>query len=68
MAPARTGRERRRRMAVIFTAQTNKGTRSSRKPFHRIFITVVIKFTAPRIEEAPAKCNEKMAKSTLAPA
>lgn len=33
----------------------------------RILITVVIKFTAPKIEEIPAKCNEKIAKSTDAP-
>jgi len=31
-------------------------------------ITVVIKFTAPKIEEIPAKCKEKIAKSTEAPA
>jgi len=68
IAPASTGRDRSKRMAVIFTAQTNKGTRSKRSPFHRIFITVVIKFRAPRIEEAPAKCKEKIAKSTLGPA
>lgn len=68
IAPAKTGRERRSRMAVIFTAQTNKGTRSRRRPFQRIFITVVIKLTAPRIDEAPARWREKIAKSTLAPA
>jgi hypothetical protein len=33
-----------------------------------MLITVVIKFTAPKIEEAPAKCNEKIAKSTEGPA
>jgi hypothetical protein len=33
-----------------------------------MFITVVIKFTAPKIEEAPAKCSEKMAISTEGPA
>jgi hypothetical protein len=33
-----------------------------------MLITVVIKFTAPRIDEAPAKCSEKMAKSTDGPA
>ena len=54
IAPARTGKERRSRMAVIFADHTNKGTRSRRKPFHRILITVVIKFRAPRMEEAPA--------------
>jgi len=29
---------------------------------------VVIKLIAPKIDEAPAKCNEKMAKSTDGPA
>jgi len=29
---------------------------------------VVIKFTAPKIEETPAKCNEKIARSTEPPA
>jgi hypothetical protein len=33
-----------------------------------MLITVVIKFTAPKIEEIPAKCKEKIAKSTEAPA
>jgi hypothetical protein len=32
-----------------------------------MLITVVIKFTAPRIDDAPAKCNEKIAKSTDGP-
>jgi hypothetical protein len=30
-------------------------------------IIVVIKFTAPKIDEIPAKCNEKIAKSTELP-
>ena len=30
--------------------------------------TVEIKFTAPKIELTPAKCSEKIAKSTDAPA
>jgi len=68
MAPASTGRERRRRIAVILTPQTNRGTRSNRKPFHRMLITVVMKFTAPRMEETPAKCREKIARSTEGPA
>jgi hypothetical protein len=33
-----------------------------------MLITVVIKFTAPKIEEAPARWREKMAKSTDGPA
>jgi hypothetical protein len=55
IAPAKTGRDRRSRTTVITTAHTNRGIRSNRNPCHRILITVVIKFTAPRIDEAPAK-------------
>jgi hypothetical protein len=33
-----------------------------------MLITVVIKFTAPRIDEAPARWREKIAKSTDGPA
>lgn len=68
MAPASTGRDRRRRITVIVTAHTNSGTRSSCSPCHRILITVVIKFTAPKIDEAPARCREKIARSTEGPA
>jgi hypothetical protein len=32
-----------------------------------MLITVVIKFTAPRIDEIPARCSLKIAKSTDAP-
>jgi len=42
--------------------------RSNCIPCHRILITVVIKLIAPKIDEAPAKCNEKIAKSTDGPA
>ena len=68
IAPANTGRERRSRMAVIMTDHTNRGTRSSRSPFVRILITVVMKLSAPRIDDTPAKCREKIAKSTEGPA
>lgn len=37
-------------------------------PNDRKFPIVEMKFTAPRIELAPAKCSEKIAKSTEAPA
>jgi hypothetical protein len=33
-----------------------------------MFTTVEMKFTAPRMEEAPAKWREKIAKSTEGPA
>lgn len=53
---------------MITTAHTNRGIRSSRSPLHRMLITVVIKLIAPRIEDAPARCREKMARSTEGPA
>jgi len=59
IAPARTGSDRRRRTTVITTAHTKRGIRSNCIPFIRILITVVIKFTAPRIDEAPARWREK---------
>jgi hypothetical protein len=68
IAPANTGRDKRRSKAVIATAQTNKGIRSRDIPEDRILITVVIKFTAPKIDETPARWREKIAISTEAPA
>lgn len=67
IAPANTGRERRSSNAVSATAQTNKGIRSNVIPGERILITVVIKLTAPRIDEIPARWSLKIAKSTEAP-
>ena len=68
IAPANTGSDNSSKTTVIVTAHTNNGIRSSVNPCHRILITVVIKFTAPKIEDAPAKCREKIAKSTDGPA
>lgn len=68
IAPANTGSDSSNNATVITTAQTNRGTRSNRNPIDRIFITVVMKLIAPRMEEAPARCNEKIAKSTEGPA
>jgi hypothetical protein len=67
IAPAKTGRDKRSKIVVIITDQTNKGIRSRVIPFERILIAVVIKFTDPRIDEIPARCKEKIAKSTDAP-
>lgn len=67
MAPASTGSERRRSTAVITTAHTNNGIRSRVIPWGRILMTVVMKLTAPRIEEIPAKWRLKMARSTEDP-
>jgi hypothetical protein len=68
MAPAKTGSDNRSKTTVIVTAHTNSGIRSKVNPCHRILITVVMKFTAPRIDDAPAKWREKIAKSTEGPA
>jgi hypothetical protein len=42
-------------MAVKNTDQTKRGVRSQDIPADRILIIVVIKFTAPKMDEAPAK-------------
>lgn len=55
IAPARTGSDRSRRIAVIFTPQTNRGIRSITIPLDRMLITVVMKLIDPRIEEIPAR-------------
>lgn len=67
IAPAKTGKDRRSKTAVINTAQANNGIRSKIIPKTRKFPKVLIKFTAPKIELTPAKCREKIAKSTDLP-
>jgi len=68
IAPASTGRESSKRMAVKNTDHTKRGVWSHDRPGVRILMIVVIKFTAPKMEEAPAKCNLKIDRSTEAPA
>lgn len=68
MAPAKTGKDNNNKTAVIKTAHANKGIRSNNIPNTRKFPSVLIKLTAPKIELTPAKCNEKIAKSTELPA
>jgi len=68
MAPANTGKDSSNKIAVINTAQANNGIRSNSIPNTRRFPKVLIKFTAPKIDLTPAKCKEKMAKSTELPA
>jgi hypothetical protein len=67
IAPAKTGRERSSNTAVIKTDQTNKGIESKFIEEDRMFKIVVIKLIAPRMEEAPARCKLKIAKSTEIP-
>jgi hypothetical protein len=67
MAPAKTGRERSSSKTVNPTAQTKRGIRAKVIPIIRILIMVLMKLIAPKIEEAPARCKEKMARSTDGP-
>jgi len=52
---------------VINIAHTNKGNLCIVIPGALILNTVVMKFTVPNIDAAPAKCNAKIAKSTDPP-
>lgn len=65
---ANTGRDKSSRTAVIKTDQTNKGVWYCVVEDGFILIIVVIKLIAPRIEDTPAKCSEKIARSTDGPA
>lgn len=67
IAPANTGKESRSKIAVRRTDQTNKGISSNVKEGGRILRIVVMKLMAPKIEEAPAMCSEKIVKSTAGP-
>jgi hypothetical protein len=61
IAPAKTGSESNNKTAVITTDHTNKGILSNPIPGLRILMTVVIKFTAPKIDETSAKCKLSIA-------
>lgn len=65
---ASTGRERSSSTAVISTDHTNRGVWYCDSAGGFMLIAVVIKLIAPRIEEIPARCREKIARSTEAPA
>ena len=54
-------------MAVMSTDHTNRGVWYCDIAGGFILIIVVIKLIAPKIEETPAKCREKMVRSTEAP-
>jgi hypothetical protein len=67
IAPAKTGKDKRSKTAVIRTDQTNRGIESKVIVDERMFRIVVIKLMAPKIEDAPARCKLKIAKSTEIP-
>ena len=67
IAPARTGMASSNRNAVTNTDHANSGILCSVMPGARILKMVVMKLIAPRTDEAPARCSERMAKSTAGP-
>lgn len=67
MAPASTGRERSNRRAVIWIDQVKRVIFAGIAGEDCLLAPVVRKLIAPRIDLAPARCKEKMVKSTAAP-
>ena len=67
MAPASTGSDSSSRNAVTRIDQTNSGILCSVMPGARMLKIVVMKLIAPRIDEAPARCSEKIARSIDGP-
>jgi len=61
---ANTGRDNNNKKAVINTAHPNNGNKFIFIPGTLMLKIVTIKFIAPRIDEIPAKCKLKIAKST----
>ena len=67
MPPARTGSDSSSRKAVIRTDHANSGILWSVMPGARMLKMVVMKLIAPRIEDAPAMCSDRIAKSMAGP-
>src|SRR5436189_1749191 len=65
--PASTGIASSIRNAVIRIDHTNSGIRGKVMPGARMLKIVVMKLIAPRIEEAPARWIDRIAKSTAGP-
>lgn len=67
IAPARTGNDNSNKIAVIKMDHTNKGIFSIDRLIWCIFKIVEIKLIAPKIEDIPAICKEKIDKSIEGP-
>ena len=67
IAPASTGSDKSSRNAVTRIDQTNSGILCSVMPGARMLKIVVMKLIAPMIDDAPAKCSEKIAMSIAGP-
>jgi hypothetical protein len=60
IAPAKTGRDKSNKKAVIKIAHTNNGILWNPKLLDLILVIVQIKFMAPKIEAAPERCKLKI--------
>src|SRR5207237_1092549 len=67
MAPASTGSDSSSRNTVTSTDHTNSGILCRVMPGARMLKMVVMKLIEPRIDEAPARCSDRIAKSTAGP-
>jgi len=67
IAAPNTGKDNNNKKDVIKIAHTYKGKRCIVIPGALILKIVVIKLIAPRIEDAPARCRLKIARSTEGP-
>src|SRR6266436_449374 len=67
MAPASTGSDSSSRNTVTRIDQTNSGILCRVMPGARMLKIVVMKLMAPRIDEAPARWIDRIAKSTAGP-
>ena len=66
-APASTGNASRRRKAVISTDHANNGMRNIVMPGARMLRIVAMKLIEPMIEDAPARCIDRITKSAAGP-
>lgn len=64
IAPAKTGKERSSKIAVVNTDHTKSGIWDKFIDAIFIFVDVVMKLIAPKIDDIPAKWREKIVKST----
>src|SRR6201994_1573362 len=68
IAPASTGSDNNRRNTVTRIDHTNSGILCKVMPGARMLKMVVMKLMAPKIDDAPARCSDRMAKQTAGPA
>ena len=64
MAPAKTGKDKISKIAVIRIDHGNRGIWFNFILLGIIFKIVQMKLIAPKIDEIPVKCKEKIVKST----